>query len=269
MGLHWPWHKRQKVVIVRAKRSRATAEEMAERQKAKLGRQTALLKAAIDRAKLEAELKRVQGVDVEEEHDDDALDLATAQLRRLRRFEVAVGKRAEGEGPSKLETILNSAVGVAVVNMLGPEGLRQLVAKVSGQLPPGSPTAVTITREAVESVASSPPVAVVTEGQFEAEVPPPMGSQQLIDIFSNKTPEQAAEWLTTQQAPAFRQLVLLLRNTSDERLPGLLDELPRRAPQLADFVIWLRARPEWVLAVVQAVRGLGESLPKVSSSMGL
>jgi len=79
-------------------------------------------------------------------------------------------------------------------------------------------------------------------------------SEFLIGQLEGKPPEEAAHWLLTFPAPQAREFAQTLASTSDERLPELLSKLASNEPRLAGFIAWLRARPEWLVATVRAVR---------------
>ncbi|MHB1006591.1 MAG: hypothetical protein ACYC3S_13255 [Chloroflexota bacterium] len=272
------------MVIEHRKRYRATAEEMAERQKAKLEREKALLKAAIERAKLETELKRLQGGEEESGKNNLALDIddLPAIKRKLRKVGLDVTSTAEGVptdddegltgiakaamrefghgiGLAMRETVIGRMQGVPMAGVNGPAVGTTAVAAINT---PSQPA------QAYEG----PSVSVESEGSAgessAVDASARSDSQRLIAILDGKSPEEAAAWLTGQEAPLLRQLVMLLRNTNDQQLPDLMDDLPRRAPQLAGFVEWLRQRPAWTLAAVKAVRGSSETVPSVSV-MGL
>ena len=200
----------------------------------------------------------------DEPRDGDALDLATDQLRRLRRFEVVVGKHVPGEGPSRFEAFCNSTLATAIAQALGPDLLRAFAAAVTGQkLPSVEPATITITSPTAPQVvnAAVPSAATVADAQGAEVVPDeppsaPLLVQWAISQLEHKEPHEAAAWLVSlsQKRDDARQLVQLICRIQDEQIPTALAETEQRYPNLAPLVAWLRARPEWLLATVQEVR---------------
>lgn len=84
------------------------------------------------------------------------------------------------------------------------------------------------------------------------EVPMSALSKIVISNLQNRSPEQAAQWLMEQ--PIARPVVDAIINSSDEQVPMILDSIVQSQPDLAGAMQWLRRQPDYLMAMVRAVR---------------
>lgn len=95
-------------------------------------------------------------------------------------------------------------------------------------------------------------------------------SQFAINQLQGKSPEAAAQWLITLPYAQSQELVAILKRTPDVQIMSVLDTLAVNYPDFAGLVVWLHQRPEWMIAVVQAIRVQSSVEAKpVGGQMGL
>lgn len=219
------------------RRPRGPAKSAAEREKLAELRYLQELRRR-DRAEYDRIMKRRMGLDDE----GDELDRFIAMQERLRRARVLKG--------------LDSGEGSWIRDALA--GLPILLQALQAQAGPAAAAPAPAEPAPAALPAAHPP--------HPTEAAMSLISRYLVGQLQMRTPEQAAAWLRTQTHPQAREFVARLAATPDEEVLLRLDELAS-VPDLHGLVAWLRARPDWLLATVRALRDPGDA-PATRASMG-
>ncbi|MCL5111243.1 MAG: hypothetical protein M1401_20685 [Chloroflexi bacterium] len=140
--------------------------------------------------------------------------------------------------------------------------LAQQAALVQRQqaLPPAAATAPT-------------PEAAPKEDAAAPQSPPEMSMQARVvkATLERMNPQQAAEWLVELDHPQIDELVTIICQTADDRLPALLTSLGQKSPEFAGVLWWLAGRGPWLGETAAALRRLrgGESASGGQSSYSI
>lgn len=110
-----------------------------------------------------------------------------------------------------------------------------------------------------------PPAPATGESEPPQEAPVSLISRYVISQLDGKSPEEAAEWLMSQAHPQAQEFVKRLIATPNDQLFILLDAVRQNVPDLAALVAWLRQRPDWLVATVQAIRRASAKNPEATS----
>ena len=183
---------------------------------------------------------------------EDRISTTVKTLKDLRGAGLLDDPSQAADSTRRLEAILNSAVGVKVVELLGPALGTRLVGALAGDgVGPGVSQGA---QGQHQSLVDTEAVVVPSP-----DAPPPTSPEEIVAMLQSSTGEQAARWLLSQgqMNPSVREFVGVLARTPDAALPGLLGTLEGQAPPATVPVLtWLRTNPDRLVAMVQALRQL-------------
>jgi hypothetical protein len=159
--------------------------------------------------------------------------------------------------------LANTQGGASLMTLLGAKmaGMSPEQLAHQGQQPQADQPAL----NAASPVAELPAPQAQGEAQQQQEPQMSVISMWALSQLKGKTPEQAIAWFKSLNFPQLNNFLEQLRNTPNEGVPALMQNMVVQMPDLRGVFQWLQANPQWFFDLVQLVRG-NSAAPTVSSN---
>jgi hypothetical protein len=235
---------------------RPTRTEAAERRRQAIADQKAELDLALGRARVEKELRKLQGADEQ--------PITLADVGRIARQLDVLGLeiRPKGGGPALTNDDGLRGFLKGFLNEDGGKIAARFVPVLQGLTGDGHPAHGQ--RVDVWRPGEAPPPAQETPALGPAGLvlptPDDLGqmhpdSQAFLRGVCGQTPADGVAWLLTQREAA--PLIERIRSTPDDELGGVLELVRRLAPTMGHAAGWLAQHPDWFVQAARVIRGDG------------
>ncbi len=184
---------------------------------------------------------------------EDAFEQFTDMLKRIKEAGLIKNTRelvGDGDSLKEIITAVAPAVTAMVQAQTAAAAQKAALAQQQRALPQQAAAAPQASTSApIEQNQAEPPAA-------QSQPPLSPRARYAKNSLENLDPPKAAQWLVGLHHPEVDQLIELVCQCPDEKLPSLLSSLGTKVPEFSGLLWWLAGRGAWLVETAAALRQL-------------